>query len=386
MAPRVKSPKYIQQLYALGYQFRMNETTDKVEVITGGESTPLTDPLAAKIRTQMRDAGYPNINVMQDAYIAEALKNSYHPVREYLEGLPAWSGEPVIEQLSGYFTEKHGVFCPFFRRWLIGAIAKALKHEQNFMFVLDGPQRIGKSYFARWLCPPSLKPKMFMEGGVKTEDKDTWLRLCDRWIWEVAELGSTTRKADREALKDFISRREVTIRQPYGRYEATRPALASLIGTINSEGIGFLNDPTGNRRFAVVELTHIDKAYAKSIDVNKLWAQAYALFQSGESHHLSNEEIATQETINEEYEVSNIVEEVFWSFYEIDLQSQEWTPIADIVYELELQGLNKGQQHRTLMELANILKREGVEKARKGSSRVTMYRGVVKKPLHKIGP
>lgn len=383
MSKPVKSKTLINHLEQLGYKFRMNVTTDKVEVEHNGELLPLTDALAAKIRVDMRDKGFGSVNVMQDAYIAEALKNQYHPVREYLESLPAWNGEPVIEQLSSYFVDRYDVFCIFLRRWLIGCIAKALKQEQNFMLVLDGPQGLGKSYFARWICPPVLRSKMFMEGGVKTDDKDTWLRLCDRFIWEVAELGATTRKADREALKDFISRREVTIRQPYGRYEATRPALANLIGTINSEGIGFLNDPTGNRRFAVTEIQTIDRAYSEEIDVDSLWAQAYALSLSGESHRLNEKEIGRQAAINEEYQVTSVVEEMFWSVYEIDPDDNAWTSVAEIVSELELQGL-KGQQHRTIMELASIFKREGVEKKRMGSTRATAYRGVIRKPLSQI--
>ena len=102
--------------------------------------------------------------------------------------------------------------------------------DDEITLVLDGPQGIGKSFLVRWLCP---KERYYIEGGINTEDKDSLIRLASKWIWEVGELQATTRKADREALKDFISRRDVTVRPAYGRYDIVKPALASFIVTIN---------------------------------------------------------------------------------------------------------------------------------------------------------
>ena len=132
-------------------------------------------------------------------------------------------------------------------------------------------------------------PAFFVEGPINTDDKDCHVRLMGKWIWEVSELGSTVRRADREALKFFISQQTVTIRKPYGRLDTVKPAMASLLGTVNNES-GILADPTGNRRFLVCKVESIDWEYAK-LSPAQVWAEAYQLYQDGEPWQLTPEEI-----------------------------------------------------------------------------------------------
>jgi predicted P-loop ATPase len=361
---------YIDDLLALGYTFKYNEATDSLEV----NGRQITDVLQAEIRARMRDKRHKQMTAIEDAYTAHAWANRFHPIRDYLNGL-TWSGEPAIANLAAHFTDRHDVFGLFLRRWMIGAVAKVLERGQNFMLVLESVQDLGKSRFVRWLCPPSLSA-YFVEGPIDTQDKDTWGRLAGRWIWETPELGATTRRADREALKDFISRQEVTLRKAYARNDITRPALASLIGTINEEGSGFLNDPTGSRRFAIASLTGIDYAYS-ALPVDDLWAEAYVAYQAGEPWQLTETERAAQVAINEEYEVSVPLEGLLLKYYDIDLSATGWASSTDIIQELEIYGL-KDNQRASLMELARVMQRLGVERQR--IRRVYSYRGVTRKP------
>ena len=259
---RVKTIQYIHGLKNLGYDFRMNTCNDDVEV----NREPITDAVRAELRCKMRDKGFELVHEMEDAYTAHAHKHRYHPIQEYLDTL-SYDGGQHIAALAGHFKDRDGVFGTWLQRWLIGAVAKAYKAEQNYMLALDGPQGIGKSHFAMWLGSPI--PEYFIEGPINPDNKDCHIRLVSKWIWEVAELGATTRKADREALKFFISQRTVTIRRPYARYDIRKPALASFIGTINNE-IGFLADKTGNRRFLVCTLESIDWGYSKAVDVDQV--------------------------------------------------------------------------------------------------------------------
>lgn len=363
------SADYLRDLAGLGYSFKYNEARAAVEV--NGEQ--LTDVIEAEIRARMRDMRHKQMTAMEDAYKAHAWGHRYHPVRDYLNSL-TWTGRPVIATLAGHFTDRHGVFGLFLRRWMIGAVAKVFQQAQNVMLVLEGPQDIGKSYFVRWLCPPSLSA-YFVEGAIDTQDKDTWDRLAGRWIWEVGELGATTRKADREALKDFITRQEVTIRKAYGRHDITRPALASLIGTINEEGSGFLNDPTGSRRFAIVSLATVDRGYS-SLCVDDLWAEAFTAYQAGEPWRLTDSERAVQSNINDEYEVDAPIEAMLRRYYDINPDGTNWISGIEIVQELEICGL-KDNQRASLMELARIMRRAGIERQR--IKRVWSYRGVTRR-------
>lgn len=360
---------YLRDLAGLGYTFKYNEVTDRIEV----NDEPITDMLQAQIRTRMRDMRHKRMTEVEDAYTAHAWTNRYHPIRDYLTAL-TWDGQPNIDKLASHFTDRHGMFTIYLRRWLIGAVAKTFGRTQNFMLVVSGTQRIGKSYFAGWLCPSALSG-YHVEGAIDTDDKDTWRRLSNNWIWEVGEFGATTRRADREALKDFISRLDVTIRLPYGKHDITKPALASLIGTINNEGAGFLNDSSGSRRFGVVEFTAIDWGYSL-LDVDQIWAEAWTAYQAGEQWELTTAERDKQATINEEYEMESGLEGFLRKYYDLNPAGNNWEAGINIIQELESYGL-KGLQIGLLMELARVLRKAGHE--RKRIRGVWSYRGIARK-------
>jgi predicted P-loop ATPase len=205
--------------------------------------------------------------------------------------------------------------------------------------------------------------------------KDTWFRLTSTFLWELSELDATTKRADRSALKDFISRQEVTMRRAYARFDVTRPALASLIGTINEEGPGFLNDPTGNTRFAVVNLTAIDFGYT-ALDVNQVWAEAYIAYQNGEAWELTVAERMKQADINSEYENEHAVDGMVRRYYNLDPAVDVWLGGIDIILDLDAYGLKENQQ-ASLMKLASFMKKWGHERKRiKGT---WSYKGVSKK-------
>ena len=83
------------------------------------------------------------------------------------------------------------------------------------MLVLSGAQGKGKSYLAKWLCP---LPDMFIESAIYPDNTDHLKYLASRWIWAVDELGATTRRADIEGLKAFITKDVATFRAVYARY------------------------------------------------------------------------------------------------------------------------------------------------------------------------
>jgi len=348
---------YIRALANLGYTFRMNLCDDSVEV--NGER--LTDPLRAEIRARLRDAGIREVNVAEDAYLAEAWKHRYHPVRDFLLGLK-WDGRDYIAELAAHFQDEQGVFGTWLRRWAIGAVARVMANGvQNRMLVLDGPQGIGKSFFARWIASPL--EGYFYEGPINPDDKDDRIRLMRVWIWEVTELGATTRRADREALKGFLSLREVTVRKPYGRYDVVKPAMASFIGTVNNEA-GILTDYTGNRRFMVTRVTSIDWDYTQ-MRQEDIWAQATALYLDGEPWELTREEWAKAEEINEYYTVEDPVQAALLKHFDIDPQRRDWwMATVDIVQVLEAEGYRWGTLRGASMAVGGAAAALGLRKAK----------------------
>jgi putative DNA primase/helicase len=369
----------MERLHTLGFTFRLNLCGGIIEV----NEQPLDDIIKAEIRVALRDVGLTKkIAAAEDACLAEAKKHSYHPVREYLDAL-VWDKEDHITALTNYLYSSDppviyagGIRAPlhhvYFYRWLIGSVAKVYTGAQNPMLVLDGPQGIGKSTLARWLCP---LPGYFVEGAISVSDKDSLVRLAGQWIWEVAELDATTRKADQSALKDFITKETVTVRKAYGKNDYRGPAMASLLGTLNNTS-GFLADETGSRRFMITRLHRIDLRY-KGIDVAQLWAQAHQLYLDGEKWELQGEESAMQAKVNEDYEVETTLTD--WLDRSFDFDSAYDTPysLADIVAAMESDGVKlSGSERVQAMELSRVLVRKKARKdhTREGNRWFGLYR------------
>lgn len=378
---KIKSGDYLQTLADLGYEFRLNELDDTIEV----NGRKINDVLAAQIRTQMRDLGYEYMAPIEDAYIAHAASNRFHPIKHYLKSL-TWDGNNYIGLLTAYIRDNHTkivypgsvtktVFEAMFQRWLVGAVAKVFTHTQNPMLVLDGAQGKGKSTFVHWLGSPM--PSFFIEGPIRPDDKEYERHLATKWIWEVAEVGATTRRQDVEALKHYLTKEDVTFRIPWGKHAIVKPALASFVGTINNE-TGFLTDNTGSRRFISVHLRSIDWGY-KAIDPNQIWAQAYHFWAHGESSALLPEEVNERNQINTQYQVEDPYESWILRYYEIDPANIGWlTTTQEITDLLQVKGI-RGETRTIQMNISKTLKGLGLEQLT--NSRPRMWKGIRGKPI-----
>lgn len=362
---------YVAAAEGLGYRFRLNELSDTVE--TNGER--MDDVVDAVLLSKLHEKGLKSPDVARRAFTTAAAQNPYHPVKEYLAG-QKWDEKDHIEKLAEYFTDTHDpityqngtqrtVSHAFLQRWLVGAVAKVYDpmNAQNPMLILDGAQGSGKSYFAKWICP---MPNLHFEGAIRPEDKDYLSYLTTRWIWEVSELGVTMRKSDREALKAFLTKQDASFRPAYGRYGLVKPALASFIGTVNFEG-ALLADTTGHRRFWPVNLAGLDWNYSQDVDVNQLWAQAYALYRQGEPWQLSTEERVAHANIVQTYEVEDILAGYVLEYFRVesgnDALFMTTTEIISILRKPEGADL-KGSEKALSMQLATSLTSLGLVRKR----------------------
>lgn len=105
---------------------------------------------------------------------------------------------------------------------------------------------------------------------------------------ELAEVDYLFGKKEVELFKRFLSGTEDTFRVPYGRGNATTKRTCCLFATTNKSE--FLTDPTGDRRYWVVQVnTDVDIEAIKR-DRDLIWATALAVFERGDQCHLTNEE------------------------------------------------------------------------------------------------
>ncbi len=224
------------------------------------------------------DHGFPTASrsVTTDAMQAVCMDYTYDPLRDYIDGLE-WDGEPRIDW---WLTTYLGVAETNYsnevgKRWLISAIARALKPgcKADCMLVLEGVQGAYKSSAIRALAGADWFSDSLPQMG--TKDASSYLR--GKWIVEVAELEAMRREAD--MIKAFISRQVEIFRPAYGREEVTEPRRCVFVGTTNKGD--WLNDETGGRRFWPVKVGFIDLDAIRR-DRDQLFAEAKHLFNQGE--------------------------------------------------------------------------------------------------------
>jgi hypothetical protein len=368
-----KSADYVRVLNQLGFEFRLCTLDDQIQV----NGKPLTDVIESKINSFAFDVGLYKTRVMRDAYITDAARHEHNPVKDYLQGLQ-WDGTDWITTVSTLIADEYDLIETLLRRWAVGAVARVFEHAQNRMLVLDGKQNIGKSFFAAWLGSPL--NEHFVEGGINPDDKDHIIRLSNTWIWEVSEMCSTMRRADVEALKSFLTMRDVKVRHPYGHFPITKPAITSFVGTVNNIG-GVLNDATGNRRFMATNLVSIDFDYPR-VNINQFWAQAVAMYRAGEPWQPTPAELLRIDAVNAQYEVENPVEDLLFKHFNIQASNTEWfTPTLEIIAVLHMNGWRGSTPTADGMIVATACKRIGLKKAytERNGSTARGYLGIEKK-------
>lgn len=228
-------------------------------------------------------------------YLAD--RRQEHPVAMWLESRK-WDGVPRINGLLGhYLGAKARPDVPGFddllavvsRRWMIAAVARALKYpcKVDTVLVLQGAEGERKSSalaalvpHRRWFSDTTL-PDLRNTVEVYTQIKGTW-------IYEIQEIERWTRRKDVEEVTAFLTQQEEKYRPKYDRSADFQPRMCLFVGTTNKAA--FLNQDRNRRYwpFAVqgCRVEDIER------DRDQLWAEAVAAFKAGEPWHLSREQEA----------------------------------------------------------------------------------------------
>lgn len=232
--------------------------------------------------------GVTGIQKIDDALALEFERHSFHPVKDYLDGLEWDKIERLEHLLVDYFGSVDNIYTrESVRKCLVGAVARIFNPGRKFDLVLTliGPQGCNKSTFI-----DKLGKDWYSDSFTTVHGKESFEQLQGAWLIEIAEM-SGFRKADNEAIKLFISKRIDTFRPAYGRSPEDFPRQNIFIATSNTRNL--FTDPTGGRRFLPVDVVPEDalKDVWRDLDgeVDQIWAEAVALYKAGETLYLSPE-------------------------------------------------------------------------------------------------
>lgn len=251
--------------------------------------------------------------VIDDGLTEVFKRNSFHPVRDYLNGL-TWDGECRVDTLLiDYMGAKDTPYVrAVTRKWLCGAIARVMMPGVKFdtTLVLYGPQGLGKTLIAE-----RLGGKWFNNTIGDVKQKDAMEQIQGSWICELAELAPTY-KNDAEIVKAFLSRTIDRFRAPYGKRTEEYLRQCVFIGTTNN--LLFLKDRTGNRRFWPVSgdpkrQTKIPYVDLTPEEVAQIWAEALTYYRQGEAlvlpPDIEREADSTRQRHTEGFEKIGLIEE-----------------------------------------------------------------------------
>lgn len=224
-----------------------------------------------------------------DALTAVLTRHSYHPIRDYLNGL-TWDGVPrldriIIDYMGAEDSELNRAMS---RKHFVAAVARVFNPgcKYDYCLIMSGAEGIGKSTLLR-----VMGGKWFNDSITTLEGKEGMEQLRRAWVVELGEL-SSIKRSDVEQVKAHLSKQVDIYRAAYARRVLEHPRQCVFCGTTN-EAL-FLKGDTGNRRFWVIPVAAELRKYrdwneAIRRDRDQLWAEAVHYYKQGEPLYLSEE-------------------------------------------------------------------------------------------------
>lgn len=313
---------------------------------------------------------------------ALAKRNSRSPFLEHIRSM-TWDG---VDRLDTWMIRLWGAEDDSFvrevsRKWLISSCARLAQPgvKIDWMLIVVGPQATGKTSM----------PALMFNGCNTTlygehNDKDLHMLLHSSLCIGFDELDSFS-KRETSNLKAMITRNEDMFRPPYGASVEVFPRRFVLYGCGNR--YEFLqHDPSGYRRYAVVEVKEQLKFAELEKERDQLWAEAWHYYMRAPGAFY---EIENASKNAERFVVANPLEEMITNW----LTARARGKMGDVkdgtvIFTMTslLTGLDLGDPRNTNVtrEVAAILKSLGAEQ-KNGTNPVTGVRGrFYTVPLHKL--
>lgn len=351
-----------------GYmKFRMNTLTHQIEtqlIADAYTDRPeasachwqrLIDHIENSLWCAMQHHGMAvNLNELHTLLGSDFVKE-YHPLREYLDGLPPWDGETdYIGRLAAMVHVKESPHSPLqqdksrerndlsetpvrfadiLKRWMVSMIAAALDETvvNQVILTLIGRQGSYKTSFMQHILPPVLSEYYTTKSNSSRMTKDDLFTMTENLVINLEEI-DTMPPSELNQLKAMVTQRYVDERRAYGRNKVHLPHVASFVATGNN--LQFLTDDTGNRRWLPFEVEDIDSPWEADIPYEGIYSQTYALYQDVNFRYwFTDKEIQQLRGHVQQFEVPRPEYELILTYYRkpVGLERGVYTTSSQII-------------------------------------------------------
>jgi hypothetical protein len=307
--------------------------------------------------------GFEKVNdkVIHNCVMSLARTNKKSPFLDWVRSLD-WDG---VSRLDRWLSTYWGVECtPYTQevstKWLVSACARLDKPgtKIDWMLIVVGPQATGKT---------SMPGILFKDSALTLygdhNDKDLHLLMHSKLCVGFDELDSFG-KREASNLKAMITRNEDAFRPPYGISVEIFPRRFTLYGCGNRHEF-LQHDPSGYRRYAIVEVNKILDFSRLEADRNQLWAEAWEQYQHGGVKYW---EVDNASANAERYVVPNVTEEKIINWIETEKISKHahsikdgklWFSMTSLLSAIGMEDQAKNTQ--ITREIAGIIRKLGAE-------------------------
>ena len=200
----------------------------------------LTDHIENSLWCAMQHHGMAvNLNELHTLLGSDFVKE-YHPLKEYLDGLPPWDGETdYIDRLAAMVHVKESPHSPLqqdksrerndlsetpvrfadiLKRWMVSMIAAALDETvvNQVILTLIGRQGSYKTSFMQHILPPVLSEYYTTKSNSSRMTKDDLFTMTENLVINLEEI-DTMPPSELNQLKAMVTQRYVDERRAYGR-------------------------------------------------------------------------------------------------------------------------------------------------------------------------
>jgi predicted P-loop ATPase len=367
------------------YEYRLNVISNLIQRrrISGSEWENINMP---DIHIELYECGIRGFKEMLNQYFGSNRVPRYDPLKEYFETLPVWnhSEGDMINKLSDFVQTDDQIWWKrMFKKYLVRVVGQAtgaIPFNKQCL-TLVGKQNDGKTTFLDFLVPDDLKGYM-KKGFDFGKSKEGKFSLVQNFLINLDELASFEKKDLNTEFKAILSESIVKFRLLFQNQETPLPRRASFVASTNR--YEFLTDETGNVRwlpFVVKQINHDaggPNGYATNVDMNRVWAQAFALLNEPTFNpNMTADEINQQEILNRRFLTTTAEMELISKFFdggergEPGVEFMTATEINEYLQGKSTLRVNRTQIGKALQVLG--MKQESNYNAQKGYSEKGYY-------------